>query len=134
VKKKALKAVALAATAFLILTAEGCPPEGSQAKRATTPVITRSGDYKITNNFHPNIQAPKPTKDCEWWILYDIPGGTAGADAVQLKHVTTTVKTSVNLGREYTFNYPSPKNGTKVTVIGRGTTFVTKGCGPWYKK
>ena len=121
--------VALAATS-------SCGPETGKkpAKEAATPVITRSGDYQITNNFHPNIQAPKPTKDCEWWLLYDIPGGTAGADAVQLKHVQTTTPTSVNLGKEYSFHYPSPKNGTRVPVIHRATTFVTKGCGKWYKK
>jgi hypothetical protein len=118
----------------VLAAAGGCGGEGGKAHEATKPVITKSGDYRITDKFHPKITIRKGTPDCEYWVLWDIPNGVAGADAVQLFHKATTNRTWINLNTKYSFTYPDPRSGKTITKRGiRGTTFVTKGCGPWYK-
>jgi hypothetical protein len=135
---KLIKVVSVVTLAVFALTAGGCPEDGldkdGRAKQATRPVFTASGDYNITMKFHPKIRALKPTSDCEYWILWDIPGAPAGADAVQLKHSNNgAVKVTVDLGKKYTFNYTDQFGRKKHKKDVRGSTFVTKGCGKWYK-
>lgn len=130
---KAVMKLAVIATAIsLVLT--GCESaKPGRAKKAATPVITTSDEFAITENFHPNIQATKPTKDCEWWVMYDIPKGKPGT-AVILNHVQTRWKTSVDLNKEYTFSYKNPVKKGSVNRTSRGTSFITKGCGSWFRK
>ena len=125
-------AVALAISMTTGATTSECDAE--RARSAATPVITKSGDYDISTLKHKNLHATKPTKDCEYWVLYDIPDPRPGYDAVELQHVTTSQPTSVNLNKRYSFTYTDAKGKRQWPKNVRATTFVTKGCGPWYKK
>lgn len=130
---KLIKVACLATLVFVGATACKAPVEGGKAREAAKPVITKDGEHAITSKFHPKIQAPKPGFGCEWYVLWDIPGRPG--KVVQMKHVVTSTATSVDLGKKYSFYYKDPKSGKRVEKRNtRGTTFVTKGCGNWYKK
>lgn len=131
--KKLITGAAIVA-AFLALMGCEPPKKTGKAQAATHRVmIQNSGDYNITRNWHPKLRTAAAKSGCEYWVLWDIPGGTAGADAVQLVHKKTAKIATVDLGKKYTFTYPHPKTGKKVVAENqKGSTFVTKGCSTWY--
>lgn len=138
--RKILKIVCLATLAFFALTAEGCPQEGGghKAKEATTPVITKSGEYTIGNDRgqvkRRKLNALRPTSACHWWLMWDIPGYSGKAVILAEYQSESLKKTTANLNMKKSFTYKIP--GTNNRVVARNkkpTSFITKGCGYWYK-
>lgn len=135
---KLIKVVALAALAFFALTAEGCPGGGldkdGKAHQATKPVYTANGSYAITTKWHPKVRALKPSTSCKYSLRWNLPN-SGGKNFVVLKRSDNgAAKVTVDLGHKYTFTYKDPRSGQKRRKKDvRATTFVTNGCGNWYK-
>jgi hypothetical protein len=128
-----LSAVALAA-------AGGCGPETGKkpAQDATKPVISSAnGEHRITERLHRKVRTKgEISKPCKVWILWDIPNGKRGYDAVELgvKSYGKGAEITLDLGKKYDFNYTDPETRRKVyKKRTRATTLVTSGCPEWYK-
>jgi len=126
-----LSAIALAA-------AGSCGPETGKepAQEAGTPVISSiNGEHRITKKLWRDVQTKPLTRTCTVWILWDIPNGKPGYDAVELAQKTYhqgVVK--LDLGKRYDFSYTDPSTRNKVfKKRTRATALITKGCPAWYK-
>lgn len=137
-KKNLAKVIFLVTLAFFATTAQGCPEDSGskkpgKAKKAATPIFTKSDSFNLNRNLRFKIVAPKATPDCTWWLLWDIPG--RDGESVQMaKHGPSAGKTTANLGMTKSFTYIHPVTKKKIIAKkAQPSTFVTSGCGPWYR-
>src|SRR2546430_11353255 len=82
-----IKVVAFAATAFLLLSAEGCPADSTLHPDQPKHFIFKDGEYKldsksgkhymtIAGKQYTKLYMANATKNCKWATFYDT-GGTS---------------------------------------------------------
>jgi hypothetical protein len=134
VKSKILKAVALAATAFMILSAEGCPPEDpGKAGPGKKVTIWQDGETTLgVQNSRKTMKATNPKSSCKWTLMYDIP--RTKKVAVVATGGAKTARKGVKMAGPGTIKYKDPKSGKMVSIKTHPTTFYSEDCGPWQSK
>lgn len=128
-----IKAVALAATAFLLLSAEGCPADSAVNPGGTKHFIYKDGEYKLGSNNgkhymtiagkqYTKLYMGNSTKNCKWATFYDT-GATSGIIIQQ----GTENNTTVNFDKSKMVWNKKTGKGYKL----KATSFRTAGCGQW---
>jgi hypothetical protein len=130
---KVVKAVALVATAFMILTAEGCPMKDpgnpKTGGKATHIFVWTDGDHNIGPLASTKtIKAIDPPPNCSWTLMYDLPGGKT---VVVASGGAKSAKKGVKLGSTRILKYKDPKTHKMVTKKDRPTSFYSENCKTW---
>lgn len=117
----------------------GCKAEGGKAREAAKPLISATdGNHDLTKKQKVKLKTLQKVSrtSCTVHIVYDVPDGRPGRDAVVLKKFTF-IKGSMptlDLRVQYSFNYLDDKGRRVYKKDQQATSIITTGCPAWFKR